>query len=213
MVSNFNEIEFIGKVEQYIGTNLKYEISNHVIKMYIDNEIYYTFDCNNMNIYMYERGTKIELSHFETEKLVKANFAMLIRNSLNNGNNYINPEEIEKCSNLEELKLVCKNNLDEHYYSIGTVQIGKISIIFDGEYEILLGTANKNYSIVRDSDKEYIFSRFHNEVIYYVSFLKNLKDYEVIFNEKFSEEEIMKLGGININEFKFRKSRNQRNIV
>ena len=195
MVSNFDEIEYIGQLEQYIGTNLKYEIINHLIKMYIDNEIYFTFNSINLNIYLYERDIKIELAHFETEKLVKANFAMLIRNSLKNGNNYINPEEIEKCSNLEELKRICKIHLNEQYYSIGSVQAGKVSIILDGEYEILLGTANKNYSIERDSDTEYIFSRFYNEVSYYVSFLKNLKDYEVIFNENFSEEEIMKLGG------------------
>lgn len=43
---------FISKLEQYIGTKLKYEIIDHVIKVHVDNEIYYAFDCVSMKIDM-----------------------------------------------------------------------------------------------------------------------------------------------------------------
>ena len=195
MVSSFDEIEYIGQLKQYTRQNFKYEISNHVIKMYIDNEIYYTFDCISMKMDMYERNTKTELGSFRTEKGSKANFAMLMRNVFNNGNGDIMPDELEKCNSLEELKLIFEKYLDNQYYSIGSIQTGKVSILLDGEYEILFGANNKNYSIDRDSDPEYIFGRFYNEVTYYATFMKNLKEYETIFNEKFSEKEIIDLIG------------------
>lgn len=186
---------FISRLEQYIGKKFKYEIIDQVIKAYIDNEVYYVYDCINMKVDMYERNVKTELGIWGNEKVSKANFAMLMRNAFKNGKDDILPYELEQCDGLEKLRLIFEKYLNKEYYSIGSVQTGKVSLVLQDNYEILYGAGNQTYSIDGDSDEEYIFSRFYYEVTYYTSFMRNLKDYETIFNEKFSEEEIISLIG------------------
>lgn len=187
--------EFISRLEQYIDKKLNYEITDNVVKVYVNNEIYYNFDWGHMKADMYERNVKTETGRWNAEKVSNVNFAMLMRTVFKNDKDNTMPHELDECDSLDKLKLVIEKYADKKYYSIGSVQLGKISIILDDDYEILYRTDNQKYRIDKDSDKKYIFGRFYYEVIYFSSFMKNLKDYETIFNETFSEEEIVNLIG------------------
>ena len=47
--------------------------------------------------------------------------------------------------------------------------------------------------VVKDSDCEYIFTRFFNEIMYLEKLMNNLRDYEHIFGEEFIDDEVMEL--------------------
>lgn len=184
--------EFTSRLELYIDKKINYKIFDNVLKVYMNNEIYYNFDCGNMKADIYERNIKTEIGSWNDEKVAKVNFAMLIRNAFKTNNDTL-PYELDECDSLEKLSLVVEKYIDKKYYSIGSSQIGKISIILDNDYEILYRTANQKHIICKDTDEKYIFGRFYYEVTYFDSFMKDLKVYEIIFNETFSEEEIVHL--------------------
>lgn len=186
---------YISKLEEYIGKKIRYEIFDHEIRVYVDSEVYYDFDCSSMKVDMYERNIKTEIGIWKTEKVSKVNFAMLMRSVSKNVKDDVVPHEIEKCDSLDNLKFVFENYADNEFYSIGSAKTGKVSIILDNDYEILYSTNHRRYIIDKSSDKKYIFGRFYYEVTYYTSFMKNLRDYEAIFDETFSEEEIVNLIG------------------
>ena len=47
--------------------------------------------------------------------------------------------------------------------------------------------------VVKDSDCEYIFTRFFNEIMYLEKLMNHLRDYEHIFGEEFIDDEVMEL--------------------
>lgn len=183
--------KFAKKLEQYISNTIYYEIINDsVIRVFVDNEIYYDFDWNQMKLSMYEKNIKKEIDGLNSKKESRVNFAILMRHTLQDDTVDPIPVELDKCDDLDALKFIMRNYVDRKYCSVGTIETGKLSIIFDDNYEILYKTNTQKYCIDKASDKKYIFSRFYYEVTYYASFMKDLKDYQVIFNETFSEEEI-----------------------
>lgn len=186
--------EFINNLERYVNKKVDYEVVDDVLRVYADNESYYDFDWRHKKLDMYERNVKKEIGCWNTEKVSKVNFAMLMRNVFQNNNDVL-PHELDECECLDELNLVIEKYVDKKYYSIGCAQKGKISIIFDDGYEISYSTNNHKYIIDKDTDEKYIFQRFYYEVIFFALFMKDLKQYETIFNETFSEEEIVNLIG------------------
>ena len=42
--------EFISRLEQYIDKKLNYEITDNVVKVYVNNEIYYNFDWGHIPV-------------------------------------------------------------------------------------------------------------------------------------------------------------------
>lgn len=47
--------------------------------------------------------------------------------------------------------------------------------------------------VAKDSNCEYIFTRFFYEIMYLEKLMNNLRDYEHIFGEEFTESEVMEL--------------------
>ncbi len=189
--------EYVNGLERYLDEKIDYEILGNWLKVYVDNEIFYAFDWSDNKIDIYERNIKTEIGSWNTEKEAKVNFAMLMRVSFKNDKDNTMPDEIKECDSLDKLECVIEKYLDKKYYSIGSVQNGKLSIISDDGYKILFRTDNKKYRIDDDiyTDTKYIFERFYYEVFYYALFVKNLNDYEEIFNETFSEAEMINLIG------------------
>lgn len=187
--------KFISRLGQYIDKKINYEIVDYTLKVHVNNEVYYNFDRCHMKVDIYERNVKTEIGSWNSEKVANVNFAMLMRNVFANDKGDTIPRELDECDSLDKLKHIMDTYADDKYYSIGSAQMGKVSIIVDEDFEILYRTNNRKYRIDKDTDTKYIFGRFYHEVACFSSFMKNLRDYELIFDETFSEEEVVNLIG------------------
>lgn len=191
--------KYIKNLQKYCNNTFKYEISNNIIKVFVDIEIYYDYDYLSHILYMWERGSKSELWHLSDAKSANLNFAMLLRNSFYYKQTEHNfSDDLEKCTNLKSLSKICSKYFNSKYYSVGYTNDNKLSIIestSDNTYMILYTKNEKKYVIDKNSDCEYIFMRFVQEVSYYIKFLSDLKDYQKIFKEDFTAGEIINLLG------------------
>lgn len=148
---------------------------------------------------MCERYTKSELWHLSDAKSANLNFAMLLRNSFYYKQaEHDFSDDLEKCTNLKSLSKICSKYFNSKYYSVWYTDDNKLSIIesiSDNTYMILYTKNEKKYVIDKSSDCEYIFMRFVQEISYYTKFLSYLKDYQQVFKENFTADEIINLLG------------------
>lgn len=185
--------KFIENLKKYLRTTFNYEISNNAIRVYLDNEIYYDYAYLSRKLYLYERGNKSEIGYWSDIKNANLNFAMLLRNHFC-GQLYDKvPNALEDCTSLESLSKILSKYFDKQYYSVGCLAEGKLSIVKDDNYTIWYSINGKKYMVVKDSDCEYIFTRFFNEIMYLEKLMNNLRDYEHIFGEEFIDDEVMEL--------------------
>lgn len=103
------------------------------------------------------------------------------------------PNALEDCTSLESLSKILNKYFDEQYYSVGCLAEGKLSIVKDDNYTIWYSKGEKKHMVAKDSDCEYIFTRFFNEIMYLEKIMNNLRDYEHIFGEEFTDGEVMEL--------------------
>lgn len=187
--------EFVAKLERYVGEKITCDIVDNALKVYVDNEAIIVFDLYEAKIDMYERNAKTSIGRWSAEKFAKINFAMLMRNIFRESGSNAISSELTECNNLEKLNYVAHMYIDEKYYSIGSLQVGKISIVLNENYKIIYKTSGKEYRIEESMDRKYIFSRYIHESFYFALFMKNLEDYTAMFDETFSEIEVVELLG------------------
>lgn len=189
---------YIKNLQKYCNNTFKYEINNNTIRVFVD-EIYYDYDYLSHILYMWERGSKSELWNLSDAKSANLNFAMLLRNSFYHKQaEHDFSDDLEKCTNLKSLSKICSKYFNSKYYSVGYTDDNKLSIIesiSDKTYMILYTKNGKKYVIDKNSNYEYIFMRFVQEISYYTKFLSYLNDYQQIFKESFTADEIINLLG------------------
>lgn len=185
--------KFIENLKKYLKATFNYEVPNNAIRIYLDNEMYYDYAYLSRKLYMYERGKKSEIGCWSDIKNANLNFAMLLRNHFC-GQLYDKvPNALEDCTSLESLSKILNKYFDEQYYSVGCLAEGKLSIVKDDNYTIWYSKGEKKHMVAKDSDCEYIFTRFFNEIMYLEKLMNNLRDHEHIFGEEFTDGEVMEL--------------------
>lgn len=187
--------KYINDLIKYIGSTFQYELVDNILRVYVDNETYYEYDYINRSIEMSERNNRVNIGSWPTNKFSNLNFALLLFNHFNKIITGKMPDELESCDCLETLQNIVSRFANNSIYSIGSIVDDKLSIVYDDEYTILFSHDGEIRIIDSDTDCEYIFGRFFNELLYLESFLENLKKYESCFDEKFTTREIIDVVG------------------
>ena len=187
-------VDYINNLKTFCNSNLKYKIEKSHLTIFIDNESVYDYDFCNYIVMHTEKNKKSEVGHWDMKKESDYCFALLIKGALGKGIVYEDTSSCERAESLEKLYVLMKKRFSETLFSIEKKEQNRLSLIKTNEgYQIEYSHAETNYVIEKSDDKEYIFSRFYNEVLYLEYFRSSMKEYLDIFGDQFSEEEKLKL--------------------
>ena len=143
-------------------------------------------DDSNYILFIVERGNKRKIKEYKSEIEAKRNFAIYVRRMLNDNESTV-ASEFNGIKDTLELRSKMIKLTDEKWYSINNLVEDKINILKDeaGVYNILFINRNgKKYLIERDRKVPDIFEKFYREVLYYRDIMKQIVEYEKVFNDK-----------------------------
>ena len=179
---------YIECLKIYLGTKTNIVFDEQTIKVYIDCEIQSVLkeDDSNYILFIVERGNKRKIKEYKSEIEAKRNFAIYVRRMLNDNESTV-ASEFNGIKDTSELRNKMIKLTDEKWYSINNLVEDKINILKDeaGVYNILFINRNgKKYLIERDRKVPDIFEKFYREVLYYRDIMKQIAEYEKVFNDK-----------------------------
>lgn len=179
---------YIECLKIYLGTKTNIVFDEQTIKVYIDCEIQSVLkeDDSNYILFIVERGNKRKIKEYKSEIEAKRNFAIYVRRMLNDNESTV-ASEFNGIKDTSELRNKMIKLTDEKWYSINNLVEDKINILKDeaGVYNILFINRNgKKYLIERDRKVPDIFEKFYKEVLYYRDIMKQIVEYEKVFNDK-----------------------------
>ena len=179
---------YIECLKIYLGTKTNIVFDEQTIKVYIDCEIQSVLkeDDSNYILFIVERGNKRKIKEYKSEIEAKRNFAIYVRRMLNDNESTV-ASEFNGIKDTLELRSKMIKLTDEKWYSINNLVEDKINILKDEAvvYNILFINRNgKKYLIERDRKVPDIFEKFYREVLYYRDIMKQIVEYEKVFNDK-----------------------------
>lgn len=179
---------YIECLKIYLGTKTNIVFDEQTIKVYIDCEIQSVLkeDDSNYILFIVERGNKRKIKEYKSEIEAKRNFAIYVRRMLNDNESTV-ASEFNGIKDTLELRSKMIKLTDEKWYSINNLVEDKINILKDeaGVYNILFINRNgKKYLIEMDRKVPDIFEKFYREVLYYRDIMKQIVEYEKVFNDK-----------------------------
>lgn len=179
---------YIECLKIYLETKTNIVFDEQTIKVYIDCEIQSVLkeDDSNYILFIVERGNKRKIKEYKSEIEAKRNFAIYVRRMLNDNESTV-ASEFNGIKDTLELRSKMIKLTDEKWYSINNLVEDKINILKDeaGVYNILFINRNgKKYLIERDRKVPDIFEKFYREVLYYRDIMKQIVEYEKVFNDK-----------------------------
>ena len=179
---------YIECLKIYLGTKTNIVFDEQTIIVYIDCEIQSVLkeDDSNYILFIVERGNKRKIKEYKSEIEAKRNFAIYVRRMLNDNESTV-ASEFNGIKDTLELRSKMIKLTDEKWYSINNLVEDKINILKDeaGVYNILFINRNgKKYLIERDRKVPDIFEKFYREVLYYRDIMKQIVEYEKVFNDK-----------------------------
>ena len=179
---------YIECLKIYLGTKTNIVFDEQTIKVYIDCEIQSVLkeDDSNYILFIVERGNKRKIKEYKSEIEAKRNFAIYVRRMLNDNESTV-ASEFNGIKDTLELRSKMIKLTDEKWYSINNLVEDKINILKDeaGVYNIFFIDRNgEKYLIERDRKVPDIFEKFYREVLYYRDIMKQIVEYEKVFNDK-----------------------------
>ena len=179
---------FMNKVKEFVGTEIKYFISENEIKVYDDVEIQYKLKKLNGNysLLIIERGKESKIVDFDSEVEARRKFPIYISGYLGEKIDYSSSQELNHTIDINKLKEFMYKSKNRNLFSINKIVTDNIILmnITDSLYDVFFVDRNlKKYYIEQNEKPPYIFGRFYNEVIYYSESLKRLDEYELVFND------------------------------
>lgn len=179
---------YIECLKIYLGTKTNIVFDEQTIKVYIDCEIQSVLkeDDSNYILFIVERGNKRKIKEYKSEIEAKRNFAIYVRRMLNDNESTV-ASEFNGIKDTSELRNKMIKLTDEKWYSINNLVEDKINILKDeeGVYNIFFIDRNgEKYLIERDRKVPDIFGKFYREVLYYRDIMKQIVEYEKVFNDK-----------------------------
>lgn len=179
---------YIECLKIYLGTKTNIVFDEQTIKVYIDCEIQSVLkeDDSNYILFIVERGNKRKIKEYKSEIEAKRNFAIYVRRMLNDNESTV-ASEFNGIKDTLELRSKMIKLTDEKWYSINNLVEDKINILKDeeGVYNIFFIDRNgEKYLIERDRKVPDIFEKFYREVLYYRDIMKQIAEYEKVFNDK-----------------------------
>lgn len=179
---------FMNKVKEFVGTEIKYFISENEIKVYDDVEIQYKLKNLNENysLLIIERGKESKIVDFDSEVEAKRRFPIYMRGYIGERIVYSSSQELNHKIDINKLKEFMYKSKNRNLFSINKIVTDNIILmnITDSLYDVFFVYRNlKKYYIEQNEKPPYIFGCFYNEVIYYLESLKRLDEYELVFND------------------------------
>lgn len=178
---------YIENLCSYVGKSFSYELHDTILRIPMDNEVTFEYDFVKRKIEaVYKKDNRIIIDGWKFEKLSRLNFALLIYGSFNKNDE--TQKELTPCDSADSLQ-------DIVTYMVGSAIKGKISFLKDENerYNITFYLNNEKCVIDSSWDCTYIFKRFYNEVYYLQAFFAAFEKYTEIFQEEFTDEEIIKI--------------------
>lgn len=183
--------DYISKLKKYCNYDFDYEILGNYLRIRVDNETSYEYDMERCDISIYERGEKRNIGRWSDKKISDYVFASRMKNTFGGGIDYGDSTLFEEASTLQELNELLKERFDTSLFSVGSIEEKKLSLMDnEGSYKIVY-SYNDDIKVIEESDdREFVFGRFYNEIVYQEYFNKKLSEYTSVFEIGFTEDEI-----------------------
>lgn len=181
--------DYLEKLKEYLGKDIKILNSDSEVKVYVDAEIQYFLRKKEQQyvLYMQERGRETEEKIYRTEIEMKRKFALLMKNVFGKGIEYPFAEKFRNVERISILEEIMELYTDQNLYSVNNLKEDKINISQNenGLYNIFFLDRNGNeYKLEQDRKAPFVFKRFYNEVVYYGETLRQIEEYEKVFEDK-----------------------------
>lgn len=192
---NFEEM-YLEKLQKYVGRKLNIIQKENEIKIIYDVETSYVLKENHnkqYSFYSIQRNELMEIAEYYSEEEMKREFAIAIKGFFSEEIDYSGANKLETAKEMSVVKGVMESQIGNEYYSIGQSQEMKINLEQKGENEYniyLLGTNGERNYIEENLEAPFVFVRFYNEALFLKVMKERIEEYQEIFNEKLSEEEI-----------------------
>ena len=194
MITCLDDVYF-EKLEKYVGKKLKIFKGENEIEFYDDVEIQYILEEKNniYSFYIVERGKRAKLAEYFSEKEMKQRLAITIKGLFGEKTDYSNLEKFRNIKKLEEGKKLMSIYVEPEYYSIMNPEVMKINLE-EGKkdrYNIyFLSNNNEKKYIEKNINISSAFFRFYNEARRLKRYLKRMKEYEIIFEDKIEKRKL-----------------------
>lgn len=180
---------YLEKLKKYIGKDIKVLDTESEVQIYVDAEIQYFLRKKEQQyvLVMQERGRETEERTYRNEIEMRRNFALLMKNVFTKGIEYRFAEKFRNVENITVLKELMRQYTNENLYAVNDLKEDKININENenGLYNILFLDKNGNRYILEQNRKApFVLKRFYNEVVYYGETLKQIQEYEKVFEDK-----------------------------
>ena len=180
---------YIEKLKEYLGKDIKIWDNESEVKVYVDVEIQYFLRKKEQQyiLYMQERGRETEEKIYRTEIEMRRRFALLMKNVFSKEMEYPFTEKFRNVESISVLEELMERYTDQKLYSVNHLKEDKINISENenGLYNIFFLDKNGNvYIMEKDRKAPFVFKRFYNEVVYYGETLRQIEEYENIFEDK-----------------------------
>ena len=186
---------YLNKLNIFLKNKIHIFITDPEMVKIVDNEINYILKKKGSAYFLFieERGSISIRSEYKNENDMKRGLAFFLKNAFGRQIDYSKPNNFEKITNICDLKKVMLNSCcDDNAYSVECPQADSINICEAEEktfYEIYyLDTKMNKHMIERDNKIPYIFERFYNEVIYFITKKKMIEEYENVFGDKLLDQ-------------------------
>ena len=181
--------DYLEKLKVYLGKDIEISDNGDEVKIYVDAEIQYFLRKSEERyiLYMQERGNETKEKEYASELEMKRNFALWMKNTFGESIEYPFSGKFREAKSVSELKNLMSQYTEEALYSVNDLNEEKINIEQkEGDlYSIFFMDKNGNkYILEQDEEAPFVFKRFYNEVVYYGETLKQIEEYEEIFEDK-----------------------------
>lgn len=197
-MSIYLEESYIEKLEKYVGKKLNIVQKEKEINVIADAESQYVLkeEDDHFSFYSIQRNQISIIDEYYSEEEMRRMFAITMRGFLGKEIDYSRAEEMEKVEDISEVERLMGLYVGNEYYSIMKPEKKKINLEISGknEYNIYLLKKNEERSYIEENlEAPFAFLRFYNEALFLKTMLERIEEYQVIFKETVSEEEIYRI--------------------
>lgn len=187
---------YLENLEKYVGKKLNIIQKENKIKIIDDVEMSYMIQGEANGHYLFysiERNQPVKIAEYYSEEEMKRGFAIAIKGFFNDEIDYSGADELETLMEVSIVEKVMESHIGSKYFSIMNPQKMKINLEVKekNKYNIYLLGPNNEYNYIEENiELPFAFERFYNEALFLKVMLGRIEEYQIIFEDKLSEEDI-----------------------
>lgn len=179
---------FMLKLVEYLGGEIRYSINENDIEIYVDAEIQYKLRKldEHYTLFMIERGIETKIDDFYSEIETRRIFPIYMKGLIGAKVEYPHVKEFEQLTNINQLKEFMIQFTNGNLFSINQIVANNVILTnktYDS-YDLIFVDKNfQKYYIEQNEKAPFIFKRFYMEVVCYSEMLKRFEEYESYFED------------------------------